>query len=145
MVLSRDNGGPGAMGKFRCPCGQTISDIEHPRPNAGRLVKEQDEESYFGGAARELAGLVAAVTAGTRDEWIRERFGDDYPKDLDDESVIWDLFTAYNVEYTLLVDECEGCGRLHVQSRPGSSRAASYAPDSKRPAGILRSASPAAK
>ncbi len=126
------------MSKFKCLCGETISDTHYPRPTAGAIVKQMDEEKFYDRVSASIAEFMSAVAAGHRDQWIKSRFGDQYPKDLDDASIVSDLLTAGELDFHVLIEECESCGRLHVQELPGSPQSVSYVPDTKGYQGVLR-------
>ena len=126
------------MSKFKCLCGETISDTHYPRPTAGVIVKQMDEEKFYDRVSASIAEFMSAVADGRRDQWITSRFGDQYPKDLDDASVVSDLLAAGGLDIRVLIDECPSCGRLHVQKQPESPRNVSYVPDAKGYQGVLR-------
>ena len=82
------------MSKYRCACGQTISDATYPRSSAGKILKQMDEARFYDSVVADIAGFLSAVVSGRREAWIKSNFGRQYPAKLDDTGIIWDLLTA---------------------------------------------------
>ncbi len=120
------------MSSLGCRCGHIIRDNTDGLSYKGRVLRDQDDEKFFGKAARELALFMAAVASGRREEWISRHFlsleplG---PLNLSDEDQIWDFLTMLDREFNTDVYECENCGRLWVQGQPGENQFAPYSPD----------------
>lgn len=127
------------MSKFKCPCGNVISDVLYPCETRGKILRQADDERYYGAVVERIRDFCAAVASDQRSAWIRGSLGKDYPKELDDADVISDLIAACDLSYSILIDECEQCGRLHLQNKPGSPGLVSFAPDVGKYTGVLRS------
>jgi hypothetical protein len=86
-----------------------------------------------------VVAFFTAVRAGHRDAWIREFFSRQYPTELGDDGIVWDILSHHKRKVFLSVAECEQCGRLWVQHEPGVNSYRSFAPDEPEYAGVLRS------
>jgi hypothetical protein len=116
-----------------------MSDVLGPSPTEGWILREQDQEAYQDAVGRDIVEFFAAVDAGRRDVWIQEFFSTQYPTDLGNEEVVTDILLVHDRRFTLSVAECERCGRLWVQRRPGANSYRSFPPDEPGYAGVLRS------
>ena len=131
-----------------CRCGATISDVLVPCPTKGwLLLRARDREALERAFCRDIDAFFEAVRGGRREQWLRERFtaAPDYPVDLPNEDVVKDIIDLHDVRALLSVAECEKCGRLWVQTAPGTAVYRSYTPDEGGHAGLLRSAAFAAR
>jgi hypothetical protein len=126
------------MSKMKCICGNVISDVVCPCPTEGWLTGDQDRERLQAESFAAIKSFLAALIAGRKEEWIRGFFLPIYPANLGDESVISDIFSYFERRYEKSVAECEQCGRLWVQVRPGENIYRSYLPDQDGYAAILR-------
>jgi len=128
------------MSRMTCLCGGSISDSLHPCPTLGWIVREQDEEGFFEGAARDIAAFIAAVHSGQRDAWIAEFFSPRFGSGRGDEFIVYAIIGHHKRRVYLSISECEQCGRLWIQRGPGINGYRSYLPDEPGYAGVLRSA-----
>jgi hypothetical protein len=127
------------MSKMACRCGRFISDVISPSPTEGFLVREQDEEAFYGRVARDITAFFKAVAAGERTSWIQGFFAPTYPTALGDEGVVQDIITTHTRGLDLSVCECAACGRLYVQRGNGENYYIGFAPDEPGYKGILHS------
>jgi hypothetical protein len=127
------------MSKMACLCGATISDTLCPCPTEGWILRDQDQEGYYEGTSKDVAAFFAAVQAGRRNAWIAEYFSPQYPNDVSDEGIVYDIIAHPKRQLVLSVAECEHCGRLWVQRGLGMNQYRSYSPDESGYAAVLRS------
>ncbi|APR84612.1 Hypothetical protein A7982_09961 [Minicystis rosea] len=88
---------------------------------------------------RDIVDFHAAIREGRREAWIAQFFSSQYPADMRDEEILHDMLVGHDCAIELDVAECERCGRLHVQQKPGENAYLSYVPDEPGYAGVLRS------
>ena len=127
------------MSKFRCTCGHIIVDQTDYLSYKGMVIKDQDSENFLSGIVGSCASLAEALQQDRRTEWIDENFGSDYPRDLDNSSMINDLISRLSLKYCVHVLECEQCGRIYVQEEPAVNSYAEYARVTPRKGCILAS------
>ena len=127
------------MSKMVCLCGGLISDTVCPCPTEGWILRDQDQEGFYETTSRDIAAFFAAVQAGRRNDWIVEYFSRQYPCDVSDEGIIYDIIAHHKRQVVLSVAECERCGRLWVQRGPEINEYRSYSPDVQGYAGVLKS------
>jgi hypothetical protein len=133
------------MSKMACLCGGLISNTLCPCPTEGWILREQDQEGYYDATSRDIAAFFAAIQSGRRNDWIAGFFSRQYPCDVSDEGIIYDIIAHHKRQVVLSVAECEQCGRLWVQRQPWINEYRSYSPDVPGYAGVLktREATPA--
>ena len=127
------------MSKMGCRCGGIIRDHRIPCSTEGWILRDEDQESYYDEACRDVVAFFAAVRAGNRDAWIGEFFSRQYPADVADDGIVQDILSHHKRQVFLSVAECEQCGRLWVQQEPGVNSYRSFVPDEPGYAGVLRS------
>jgi hypothetical protein len=127
------------MSKLACVCGNVISNVVCPCPSEGLLIGDQDHDRLLAESHAALKSFLAALVAGRKEEWIRGFFAPEYPTDTADASVVYDVISHFGVRYQKSVAECDQCGRLFVQVRPGENVYRSYSSDTGGYAAILRS------
>jgi hypothetical protein len=130
------------MSKMACTCGGTIRDHLIPCPTEGWVLRDQDQETYADGTARDIVAFFAAAREGRRDAWLGEYFSPQYPNDVGDEGVVHDILAVHQRRVLLSLAECEQCGRLWLQRGPGINSYRGYAPEVPGYVGMLRSAVP---
>ena len=116
------------MSKFVCHCGHVISDVEYPSPVSGSILTEKAIARLIAASAKELADLLHH-SAESRKEWVRSRFGDGYPADASDTEILEDLLAQQIQLLSYSTIRCDLCGRLHVQTQPGSNDYQSFIPE----------------
>ena len=127
------------MSKMACLCGGTISNTLCPCPTEGWILRDQDQERYYDGTSKDIAAFFAAIQAGRRNNWIAEYFSREYPGDVSDEGIVYDIIAHHKRQLVLSVAECEHCGRLWVQRAPGVNEYRGYSPDEPGYAAVLQS------
>jgi hypothetical protein len=127
------------MSTMACFCGGTIRDNQVPCPTEGWILRDQDQDAYFGDACRDIAAFYVAIQAERRAAWIAEYFSPQYPADVGNEAIVNDILCCHKRPVFLSVAECEQCGRLWVQQAPEVNKYRSYSPDEPGYAGVLRS------
>lgn len=127
------------MSKMACLCGGVISDVVCPCPTEGWILRDQDQDDFYSLTARDIAAFFAAVQGGTRNAWIAKFFWPQFPTDVSDEVIVYDILAFHKREVVLSIAECAQCGRLWVQRGPRINAFRSYAPDEPGYVGVLRS------
>lgn len=102
------------MSSFTCKCGAVFKEGEEPKDACGLLKSlslQAQLESY---QANELAKLIT-LNEGERRKWVEEKFGPDYPNDLDLHEVIEDfLYKSHREDGCTATFLCPNCGRIGV-------------------------------
>ena len=99
------------MSKLQCKCGHVVSDQTDDLSYKGEVIADQDWEGVW--------GAIALRYASRSDELV-------------------DFITSVRLEFSRDVYECQGCGRLWVQEKPGAREFLSFAPEFERGSGVLR-------
>jgi hypothetical protein len=115
--------------KMRCECGKVMSNTTAPCPTEGWLSGDQDRDATLDELCRDIAAYFRASREGRRDEWLNSFFLPLYPHDVPDESVVCDILLRNQGRIEHSVWECDECGRLWVQRKPGLNEYRSYRPD----------------
>ncbi len=126
------------MLRWRALCGGTISNTLCPCPTEGWILRDQDQEPYYEGTSKDIAAFFTAIQAGRRNDWIAKYFSQQYPNDVSDEGIVYDIIAHHKRQLVLSVAECEQCGRLWVQREPGVNEYRSYSPDESGYAAVLQ-------
>jgi hypothetical protein len=117
----------GTMSFFLCTCGYRIGFNVCPCRNDGDVMGHRDRERADDLISREVEQYLAAVREGRRDSWLREFYLDVFP--IEDASVISDIFARTIGDLSRAIHQCERCGRLWLQAKPGENTYASYLPE----------------
>jgi hypothetical protein len=99
------------MAKFECSCGYIIRDQTDALPYKGTFIPDEDDEVSFTGTIHRIAEFIQAKELGRRDVFLQKIFGEAYPRDLDDLSILWDLVSSLDT-FRRVIFECENCGRV---------------------------------
>jgi hypothetical protein len=121
-----------------CICGGVISDTVCPCPTEGWILRDQDQELYFDGASGDITAFFVAIQTGRRDAWISEFFSPQFPTDISNEAIVFDILAFHKRALFLSIAECARCGRLLVQHAPGVNAYRGYSPDEQKYAAVLR-------
>ncbi len=113
--------------KFGCRCGNVIVDGSDLLPYKASVTPDKIYISTMEAQARDISRLIEACLQGQRAAFLKERFTPDYPKDLDNESVIFDLMLS--AQQTLDLYQCDVCGRLHLDDRRNPRAILSFVPE----------------
>jgi len=131
----------GGVSKLGCKCGGLISNVESSSSTEGGLTRQEDFDRVFSHVSEQIASFLQAVCSGKRVRWIESRFLDVYPKDLPDDTIIYDIITATYVDASLSICERKACGRLYVQHHIGENKYLGFAPDDASCQAVLKSES----
>ena len=124
------------MSKFLCTCGQLVVDNGAITHHMGRILLEQSSEQYHERATHEIADFIKAVQAGKRREWI-EQFYDKPGFDLEDSSVVFDIWTRHDPATLIDIYQCDACGRLWVERAPHTFTYRAFKPEQEDWKGAL--------
>ena len=116
------------MSKFRCTCGYLIVDNGAVAHHMGRILREQSSEPYHERATHEVADFIRAVQAGKRREWIEQFYGQP-GFDLEDGSVVVDIWTRRDPETVLDIYQCDACGRVFIERAPHTFTYRTFRPE----------------
>ncbi len=87
------------MSKFGCSCGHTIVDQTDYLPYKGFITKDQDCEKVYDGIIKSVIDFLTLSKNGEREKWLDKYFLLGYPRDLSDESVLWDHISSIKMNY----------------------------------------------
>jgi hypothetical protein len=113
--------------KFGCRCGNVIVDGSDLLPYKASVTPDKIDVSTIEAQALDISRLIEACLQGQRSAFLEEHFGPGYPKDLDNETVIFDLILS--ARQTLDLYQCDVCGRLHLDDRRNPNAILSFAPE----------------
>lgn len=119
------------MSKILCNCGHVIIDQTDNLSYKANYIRNQDVEKEYK-RFEAIKSFLVALRKGDRVSWIQNYFGQEYPINIDDTSIIHDI---------LLRDEhniyqCENCGRLLVQNW-GDNSYSSFYPENENLRGLF--------
>jgi hypothetical protein len=98
------------MSKLMCECGHIIVDQTDNLPYKANYTRDQDVDDYYK-RFDEVESFLEALKKGDRVAWIKSHFGENYPTNLSDSSIVHDIILHYDCK----IYQCENCGRLLVQ------------------------------
>ena len=98
------------MSKIACKCGHIIVDQTDNLPYKANYTRDQDVEDYYKRFDK-VESFLEALKNGDRVAWIKGHFGDNFPTNLSDSSIVHDII--YRYECTIY--QCDNCGRLLIQ------------------------------
>ncbi len=106
--------------KIRCDCGHVISDTTDSLVYKCDLLPDDGYwENIHEPIVRGILDFASAIATGRRDEWLGQYFGPEYPRDLDDESVISD-FIAARISLGPTAYQCTACGMILIPKPSGN-------------------------
>lgn len=123
--------------KIQCKCGHIIVDQTDFLPYKGHILPDAELES-FESVPAEIVDFMEAIRSDRRSEWIKNKFSDSYPTDLDDEAIIFDIIQSGLI--TRHVFECEACGRILIEDNRNKDKTIGYQsfyPEEKDRKGLL--------
>lgn len=112
------------MSSLLCNCGYTISFVQAPCPYESKVISKK----HFARVLLEMVQVLASLRhlePADRRNWIVQRFGDEYPIDLEDASVLEDVLVQQLTDIRWLAT-CPNCGRLHLQANTGEAPYRTY-------------------
>ena len=116
------------MSTLRCTCGHTIKDNKYPLPTEGKIICQEDTEQIYSCISEDIAQFIEAIMKGERPSWITQYFGANYPLDIENTEVIHDIILKF-LASTLVITQCENCGRLWIQDEPYSTHYHPFKPE----------------
>lgn len=117
------------VSKFVCKCGHVISDLKYPSPSSSTMLSETELVNVLSYAGELLRGLRHADATGRRKEWVGSTFDAGYPDDASDSEILEDALSRRIAELAVCVVNCNSCGRVHMQARPGAKEYSSFVPE----------------
>ena len=106
--------------KIRCDCGHIIRDQTDSMPYKCDLLPDDGYwDNIHEPFIKAVVDYARSVASGDRDGWISRHFGDEYPRDLDDESALSDLLSAL-MSRAPTAYQCTECGNVLIPKRDGS-------------------------
>ena len=103
--------------KIRCECGHIIVDQTDDLPYKAHLIPDTQMEHLFEGTT-ELSDFIEAIGKGKRSEWIEKKFGEDYPKELSNSTILSDLIMSKLKTRNMY--QCERFGRVLIEKSAGA-------------------------
>jgi hypothetical protein len=124
------------VSKLGCTCGHLIIDQTDDLPYKGQILKDQDREAFFAGAADALREYLAGIRSGELSDWHRK-----WPwlRDAKDERVLWTVLGWFWRKFRVDLYECEKCGRLWVQEGTEGTRFIPFVPEQASGGRVLAS------
>ena len=104
------------MSKIRCTCDHIILDQTDFISYKGEVFMDVDSENIYEGTAKEISSFIDACINNSREEWIINRFGESYPEDSDNSSVIYNIISDNNYKFSKVIYQCESCSSLLLET-----------------------------
>lgn len=118
---------------IQCSCGHTILDLKENLPYKAHIVRDQDEAAFCATVAKTVSGLARAIEAGNREKWIARQLPPGARlsgnRDAILEGIMESLVFRIQQKYSLAAYECEECGRVFIQNKPGSAEISRFEPE----------------
>ena len=124
------------MSKFKCNCGNIISDTSDYLPYKAALINDKVEESFFEEVSSEAKSLMEASVSGNLEKWKQKHYNDVGPWSLEPEEIFYSALSSIYLKHFTCIYECQECGRLWVQKK-GSETFLPFLPESNKYEGIL--------
>lgn len=103
------------MSKLECICGHTIVDQSDGLHYKGHVIPDVVQEPLFEKLYGIIDSLIDAIKNDQREKWVKDNFQGSYPLDLQNSSMVQDLFTRHYIDQTRDIYQCENCGRILIQ------------------------------
>lgn len=117
------------MSRFVCECGHVIVDQTDFLPYKAMFYSDQDTEACVDELIQDIAKFIEAREQGRQDEFLEIGFSKNYPKNLNISDIINDIMIGYEAVFGRTIYECEQCGRIWMQTEPGTNEYVSYFPE----------------
>ncbi len=118
------------MPTVQCRCGHVLPDVSDRLPYKAYLHVDEHDELYWDGIVRETLGLLRNARRQTERQGVLDRMLPGAPDaDVDDAAALADALSEHAARYTRQVYACEACGRLLVETAPGSGDYRSFVPE----------------
>ncbi|MHC5019817.1 MAG: hypothetical protein ACYTGX_06835 [Planctomycetota bacterium] len=92
------------------------------------MISVADHDAFLSRAGELLSSFIN-TDPSARPDWVRDRFGDDYPAEWDAREVLEDVLTVELRERSRSMAACPKCDRLILQLRPGENVYRSHKPE----------------
>lgn len=124
------------MAKLGCPCGGRIVDQADNLPNKGFILPDKKFDEVSNIFNNVVDSLAQANLLDQKLAWIKEQFGESYPTNLPDSSMIWDSLSSKLLTFQQYIYQCESCGRIAIQIGK-TNQYQFFVPETKGPRLIL--------
>ena len=105
--------------KFQCKCGHLICDQTDSLPYKCDILPDDGWwDNFHWPIVLAMVDFANSIAAGDREGWLSRYFGSDYPRNLDDKSVVSDLIAAYTTKLRQIY-QCTECGSLFIRKTLG--------------------------
>jgi hypothetical protein len=115
------------MSKFKCSCGYLISFNLYPSRYDAEVARQSGYEEIDDAFSRSVAEFIAFIVDNRREEWLQRFYSEVFP--ISNAAVVSDIVARHMSDFTLALHQCERCGRLWLQQRPGENAYVSYRPE----------------
>lgn len=106
--------------KIRCDCGHVIRDQADSLPYKCNLLPDDGYwDNIHEPIVKAVIDFASTVTTRDREGWLSRYFGDEYPRDLDDESMISDLIAGLMTRAPTAY-QCTECGNILIPRPDGT-------------------------
>jgi hypothetical protein len=106
--------------KIRCDCGHVIRDQTDSLPYKCDLLPDDGYWDHIHEPIiKAVVDFAQSVAKGDREGWLSRHFGNGYPRDLGDESVLSDLIAGL-MTCAPTAYQCTECGNILIPKRDGS-------------------------
>lgn len=118
------------MSTVQCPCGHVLPDVTDRLPYKAYLHVDEHDEAYWDGIVRETLGLLRQTRKQAERQGVLDKMLPGAPDDADDPAdALADALSEHAARYTRQVYACEACGRLLLETAPGSGAYKSFVPE----------------
>lgn len=105
--------------KFRCECGHIIRDQTDSLPyKCDILPDDRTWDAFQWPIVLAMVDFAKSTASGDREGWFSRHFGPEYPRDLNDESIVSDLISGHMSKLRSMY-QCTECGSLFIQKTLG--------------------------
>jgi len=128
------------MAQFGCSCGNRIGLNVVPSRYDASVLGDEGSETASAEIDRVSAEFFEAVGRGRRAEWVRAFYNsadDRAVENMDDATILSDIQMRAELPHRRGMHQCERCGRLWLQIRPGGNLYAPFRPETEEWRGIL--------
>lgn len=119
------------MSTVQCRCGHVIPDVTDRLPYKGYLHVDEHDEAYWDGIVRETLGLLRQTKKQAERQGVLDKMlpGTEESGADDAADALADALSEHAARYTRQVFACEACGRLLLETAPGSGSYRFFIPE----------------
>lgn len=114
-----------------CYCGHVLADITDSLPYKAHLLSDRAMIESYQRVGALLEEFISLLSREARSAWTRDRLGESYPADWTAREVICDVVGRVMLWQFRTVYECSNCGRILVETAPGSHKYSALLADPK--------------